>query len=1081
MKLEEYLGIWQLKSNRESVPYNYNALCREIEKLDPDAVGYKVVQRLEAESFIATLADGRRVLTPEGLSKRIPLPVRPVIEKVDDEKAWERFRRLCAYYADCVTQSEKQQEYLFEADLDIKYLMPVLDNHWTSADQPLTVNYSQRSLPAINRIKARRETEEDVYIGYPLSAFHDIRGNMAYSPILLFPVDITFDNNSLQITIRHDEVDINRTWLEFNVPRSEQKEVQAGICFSEGEKTGLLDTDTAIQYIANRLNVPLNPNMLDYLIGQQPRGIANTAVLFIGAALKYSKTLKKELNVIAKQPAAVLNQTALAYVFRDPPLVNRFEAGQNILPSDFLSVPSNHEQHKALDEALNYPVSKITGPPGTGKSQIAVNLIANLVFNGQSVLFTSKNHKAIHAIYERADDVVRMDFAENINLPIPPLIQFCSTPDSQTGSEWNRQQLDLMLARHAAFRDHPLLRATPQLDEKFYDTLDNYRDWQKEIAEINAARAKTQEIQAKYELIREALPDFETELTPEFSKRIKQLAGKIGIFTDDRSFWRKLLDCLLFRKYQAFNAERELRKLLPALSRETKGQETLHKRVIRLCGMISDWFAVKEEEKQLAEIRLDLPDETLAQLAQDMKFRHDRLKQIFLFRCVTATNELSSDTLQNMKSILQRATARNILPFLTRIIDTEGENADWAQGQFAIFTKFYPAWAATLLSLSKASPCIAGAFDRVIIDEASQCEIPPIIPALFRSKGVTIIGDPNQFPPVITLRDARHNYVRRIKHKLNDVADDGFDFIQHNAFDVVTIPPLLLREHFRCHEDIASYFNEEYYGNKLRVLTNPKHLKFPQNMGFQQALVWREVTDSLENEIVEVKSLFQDLQHNCYKGSIGVISPFRKVADRLKQELYNIELAEFNCNTDVHTANGFQGGERDLIVFVLGYTSDLKAGEDWYVIADENRYIYNVAVSRARACLVVVGDRNRVQRSSSSALRNLAKDINLRSPKRRSQSPGEEMLYRALCKAGLSPVQQYPLAGRFLDMALVDEKIDIEVDGEGFHLNRYGERKQDDIYRDLQITSMGWRVCRFWYREVRDQLDSCVEKVKTMT
>ena len=270
---------------------------------------------------------------------------------------------------------------------------------------------------------------------------------MVYSPILLFPVDVTFDSNSIQITIRHDEVDINRTWLEFNVPRPEQKEVQAGMCFSEGERTGLLNTDTAIQYIANRFNTALNPDMLDYSICQRSRGIANSAVLFIGAALKYSKTLKKELHIIAKQPAAVLNQTALAFVFRNPPLVNRFEAEPKILPSDFLSVPSNHEQHKALDEALNYPVSKITGPPGTGKSQIAVNLIANLVFNGQSILFTSKNHKAIHAICERADDAVRMDSAEDINLTIPPLIQFCSTPDRQTGAQWNRQQLDLVRHR----------------------------------------------------------------------------------------------------------------------------------------------------------------------------------------------------------------------------------------------------------------------------------------------------------------------------------------------------------------------------------------------------------------------------------------------------------------------------------------------------------------------------------------------------------------------------------------------------------------------------------------------------------
>jgi very-short-patch-repair endonuclease len=88
------------------------------------------------------------------------------------------------------------------------------------------------------------------------------------------------------------------------------------------------------------------------------------------------------------------------------------------------------------------------------------------------------------------------------------------------------------------------------------------------------------------------------------------------------------------------------------------------------------------------------------------------------------------------------------------------------------------------------------------------------------------------------------------------------------------------------------------------------------------------------------------------------------------------------------------------------------------------------------------------------------------------------MLYQALCEKGLSPVQQYPLAGRYLDMALVEEKIDIEVDGEAFHLNKYGERKQDDIYRDLQIQSCGWRVFRFWYRDVRDDLPKCIVTIQ---
>ena len=273
---------------------------------------------------------------------------------------------------------------------------------------------------------------------------------------------------------------------------------------------------------------------------------------------------------------------------------------------------------------------------------------------------------------------------------------------------------------------------------------------------------------------------------------------------------------------------------------------------------------------------------------------------------------------------------------------------------------------------------------------------------------------------------------------------------------------------------------EEYYTGKLKVRTNKKQLKFPENMGFKRALVWKEIHDSLDGEIVEVKSLLKDFKKNGYDGTIGVITPFRHLANRLKQELYRFQPL-LNVGKDVNTANGFQGGERDVVILVLGITSKLKKGQSWYAFADENRYIYNVAVSRARACLIVVGDKNIVREKAlqvnSTALLNLTKDVEKRPQQTLSQSPGEEMLYNALCKAGLDPQQQYPLVGRYLDMALVKEKIDIEVDGEAFHLNRFGERKQDDIYRDLQVGSVGWRVCRFWFREVRDHLDDCVKQV----
>ena len=59
-------------------------------------------------------------------------------------------------------------------------------------------------------------------------------------------------------------------------------------------------------------------------------------------------------------------------------------------------------------------------------------------------------------------------------------------------------------------------------------------------------------------------------------------------------------------------------------------------------------------------------------------------------------------------------------------------------------------------------------------------------------------------------------------------------------------------------------------------------------------------------------------------------------------------------------------------------------------------------------------------------------------------------------------------------------KIDIEVDGVHYHTDSDGERKMDDIYRDLQVGAMGWIVQRFWVYELRDDMPSCVEAIRRL-
>jgi hypothetical protein len=54
-------------------------------------------------------------------------------------------------------------------------------------------------------------------------------------------------------------------------------------------------------------------------------------------------------------------------------------------------------------------------------------------------------------------------------------------------------------------------------------------------------------------------------------------------------------------------------------------------------------------------------------------------------------------------------------------------------------------------------------FDLVIIDEASQCDIPSAIPLLYRSKKAVIIGDPNQLRHVATLATSLDKQIGEVR------------------------------------------------------------------------------------------------------------------------------------------------------------------------------------------------------------------------------------------------------------------------------------------------------------------------------
>jgi superfamily I DNA and/or RNA helicase len=73
--------------------------------------------------------------------------------------------------------------------------------------------------------------------------------------------------------------------------------------------------------------------------------------------------------------------------------------GSVAVPFDF-----NQSQVTAIEKALKHKISIIEGPPGTGKTQTILNLIASVIYQGKNCAVVSNNNTAIDNIYEKLSE-----------------------------------------------------------------------------------------------------------------------------------------------------------------------------------------------------------------------------------------------------------------------------------------------------------------------------------------------------------------------------------------------------------------------------------------------------------------------------------------------------------------------------------------------------------------------------------------------------------------------------------------------------------------------------------------------------
>ena len=404
-------------------------------------------------------------------------------------------------------------------------------------------------------------------------------------------------------------------------------------------------------------------------------------------------------------------------------------------------------------------------------------------------------------------------------------------------------------------------------------------------------------------------------------------------------------------------------------------------------------------------------------------------------------------------------------------------------------------WACTALSAGANFPLEAGLFDLVIVDEASHCSLAAVLPLAYRANRLAAVGDPCQLQPIVPLGD------RLLQTIAEEVGFDSDDLrrrgIHHKsgsayfAFEYAagkSAPPILLNEHYRCHPHIARWFNREFYNDELTVLTGVTER--------DRAILWQDV----EGEALRPRSgtswcnraeadeAAERIGILLKSGlSVGVVTPFAAQAqliERLAGKRYGrsvLEESGFLCGT----AHRLQGDEREAVLISSVLAPGMSgAGARWI---ERERNLLNVAVSRARQALVVLGHPSigALGSPTLAGLRAYLSDELARNARGdpavaefRIDSRSEQLLFDAMQRADLRPYAKLNVEGYELDFALMERgiRLNVEVDGDQ-HLDVRGRQRRQDAARDRVLSDIGWTVLRIPAWRCHEDIDMAVAEV----
>ena len=1032
----------------------------------------------------------------------------------------KKLLKLVRYYKECVQIESLSEIKLWQSDENKNYFQCPSEIEWLSSGKERHEIEITDEMASFGRSSRWRRRLKNYYYSYPIvvqkfTKRYTGRKSAIIMPLLIFPIKLEKDAGKITIKRADDfRPQVNSGILSMRGvnARPEQKRVFVEKLLQKwDEKASYEENFKSIvselkeefgidNYVDAKLS-DLYSRKVDFL--DIENGFHSIGLVFETQGSKYTFGLEEELEEIEKKLASgdIPEMPVLESLIKR----EKGAPGKEIKNLSLVEItPLNDEQRDAVKSSFQNKLSVITGPPGTGKSQVVINIIANAVAQGQNVLFGSKNHQAVDVVLQRIYDIQEqpmiLKFGQNARESVFAG-QLLASIDKSIGYDEN----SLETTRKEYFNE---LNGIGKKESETWDNIHKCYEARNGISKLEALISSIED---------RLLPDLAGILFNNIDcmdSRI-DIAGICVLGVKAQSGRYGFGDIVL--KLIGKDVEKRLRI---AIERFLKNK--------RLADVIKNYY-ISELEKgsKLSDLAQQIVDsrELLDLYHQCSQLRmegHSSVRKVI--ECEEILSNLQSNKVkispkyidvlmcEKFKSLGPevRNDISDYVAAAKRIEDDRvgGDLVNSLRKEkkrlFSSVSKAFPALSVANLSVRHVAPLDIGIFDLVVIDEASQCDIASALPMLIRTKRAVIIGDEKQLIHVSNISKVDDQQIQA-KHGLTEISEQRFLYGSQSLFDLArsTITTsgvyMILKDHYRSRAEIIQFSNETFYGNQLRVWTDYRQLK---QSGKIEGIYWHDVKGEVvrpttgsaynmeeANKIVEVlESIIETALQK--KATVGIVTPFREQENKIRDSILRRFSADVMEKIDlkIDAAHGFQGDERDIIIFSIVFSTNMDRRSRWFF---SNENLFNVAITRPRAELHIVGDREACANSKIGYLEKFVRYVNKKDKinlyKRGEytelfDSKWEELFYNKLKERGIKTEPQLGVHQYKLDLAIIKNNayIDIEIDGEAYHRDITGDRCISDVKRDLQLSIMGWLVKRFWVYELKYDLERCLNEVEDL-